>query len=71
MMSINDIITVAGSLSKLAKIAGVDHSTVIWWRQHGDRVPTVDRAKRINEALNIPLHELRPDIWPAPASVAA
>jgi transcriptional regulator with XRE-family HTH domain len=70
MKTIDEIIEVAGSLSELAKVAGVDHSTVIWWRRNGDRVPTVDRAKRISEGLGIPLYELRPDIWASPPEAA-
>lgn len=61
-MTVDEIIEAAGGVTKLAKIAGVDHSTIsASWRRSG-RVP-VDRAHAISEALAIPLHKIRPDVW--------
>ena len=70
-MTLDEIIEAAGGVTQLAKIAGVNHSTVAWWRRHGNRVATVDRAQRISRALGIPLHKIRPDIWPTPEVEAA
>lgn len=61
-MTIEELIVAAGGVSRLAEIAGVDHSSVsASWRRTG-RVP-VERAHRISEALQIPLSEIRPDVW--------
>lgn len=65
---INEIIDCAGGLTRLADIAGVDHSTVCGWRRR-DRVPTL-RARPISEKLGIPLHEIRPDVWRATSTAA-
>jgi DNA-binding transcriptional regulator YdaS (Cro superfamily) len=66
-MEVQDIIDVAGGLRRLGDAVGVDHSTVSGWKRCG-RIP-VHRARRIHEVLKIPLHEIRPDIWP-PAEAA-
>lgn len=67
--TIDELITAAGGVSRLAEIAGVDHSSVsASWRRTG-RVP-VERALRISEALQIPLSKIRPDVW-RPDGVAA
>lgn len=71
MLTINEIAALAGGIGKLAEIAGVDHSTVIWWRRNGDRVPKVERALRIHKHLGVPLHMLRPDIWQAEKETAS
>lgn len=69
-MTLDDIAALAGGVNKLAEIAGVHQTTVsASWRRSG-RVP-VDRAHRISEALGIPLHEIRPDVWRAPTTEAA
>lgn len=68
-MSIDELIGFAGGVVALARIAGVDHATVsATWRRK-DRVP-VERCQIISEALDIPLHELRPDIWRPPVEAA-
>lgn len=65
-MTLEEIIAAAGGVGELARIAGVNHATVsATWRRRG-RVP-VERAIVVSDALNIPLHKIRPDIWrPAP-----
>lgn len=61
-MTIDEIIRVAGGVTKLAEIAGVNHATIsASWRRTG-RVP-VERALLLHAKLNIPLHEIRPDVW--------
>lgn len=69
-MTLEEIIVAAGGVSELARIAGVNHATVsATWRRRG-KVP-VERARAISEALEIPLHQIRPDVWrPAQASAA-
>lgn len=62
-MTFDEIVEVAGGITNLARAAGVDHSTACGWRRKGS-IP-VNRAQAINAALGIPLHEVRPDVWPA------
>lgn len=65
-MMLDEIIERAGGVTRLAEIAGVDHSTISsGWRRTG-RVP-VERARAVSEGLGVPLSEIRPDIWrPSP-----
>lgn len=65
-MEIDQIIDLAGGTTKLGECAGVDRTTVNWWKRVG-RIP-VDRALRISDRLGIPLHEIRPDVWKAPVA---
>lgn len=65
-MDIDPIIAAAGGVTKLAQVAGVDRTTVTYWRTRG-QIP-VQRALRIHHELAIPLHELRPDVWADPRS---
>jgi DNA-binding transcriptional regulator YdaS (Cro superfamily) len=66
MAMIAQAIERAGGVSALARAVGVDHSTVIGWRRAG-RVP-VERVKAVCAATGISPHELRPDIFDAPAA---
>ncbi len=62
MMTLEELIAAAGGVTRLAQIAGVNHSSVsASWRRTG-KVP-VERAHRISEALAIPLSKIRPDVW--------
>ena len=70
-MEIQEIIALAGVQKELGKIAGVARPTVAYWKNSRRPIP-VDRAIRIHKALNIPLHEIRPDVWsPSEARDAA
>lgn len=61
-MTIDELIAAAGGVTRLAEIAGVDHSSIsASWRRTG-RVPA-ERALRISDALGIPPHRIRPDLW--------
>lgn len=61
-MTLEEIIAAAGGVTELARIAGVNHATVsATWRRRG-LVP-VERARAVSDALKIPLHKIRPDIW--------
>lgn len=56
------LIELAGGASKLAQIAGVDRATVrVSWRRAG-QVP-VAHVRAISDALDIPPHLIRPDVW--------
>jgi hypothetical protein len=69
-MTLEELISHAGGVTRLAEIAGVKHSTVAaTWRRKG-RVP-VERVRPISESLGIPLHEIRPDIWHPPTAEVA
>ena len=67
--TVDEIIAVGGGVGRTGEIAGVDHSTVIGWRRRG-RVPAV-RAIKLSDALGIPLHRIRADLWRPPTSQAA
>lgn len=56
----------AGSVKALAEVAGVRPQAISQWRH----IP-VERVVRISEALGMPRHELRPDIYEAPKAEAA
>lgn len=61
-MMLDEIIAAAGGVVKLAEIANVKHPTIsAGWRRRGQ--VSIDAAWRIHEALGIPLHKLRPDIF--------
>jgi DNA-binding transcriptional regulator YdaS (Cro superfamily) len=50
---------------ELAAKLGVSGELVRLWR-HGQRDISAKRAVAISKMTKIPLHELRPDLWPAP-----
>lgn len=50
------------SLAAFASHFGIDKSTALRWQF---RVPA-ERAVAVSEVTGIPLHELRPDVFPAP-----
>lgn len=56
--------------SDLAEVLGVSERTVLFWRS-GERKPSPEHAMKAERLLNIPKHELRPDLWepPPPRSV--
>ena len=47
---------------------GVNYQT-LWKQLHGLRPVGAKTAMRYHKILNIPLHELRPDLWPPDPSV--
>lgn len=51
--------------SDLVQVLGISERTVFFWRT-GERRPTPEHAIKAERLLNIPRHELRPDIWPPP-----
>lgn len=59
-------ITAAGGTAKLATAIGITSQAISQWA----RVP-VERARDVNAATGIPLHELRPDIWEPDSAQAA
>lgn len=64
-MEISEITDRAGGVVQLARALGMSHAAICKWKRVG-RIPT-DRAIEINRLFAIPLHEMRPDVWPAPA----
>jgi DNA-binding transcriptional regulator YdaS (Cro superfamily) len=63
--TIDELAGLAGSLTRLAEIAGVNYSTVATsWKRKG-RVPA-ERAQAVSDGLGVPLHEIRPDLWREP-----
>lgn len=59
------VIEKAGGVVTVATALGIDHSSVSKWQQR-NRVPH-ERALALEKLSGIPRHELRPDLWPAPA----
>lgn len=64
-----DVIDAAGGVTALAAALGVDHSAISKWKRR-TRVPH-ERALALEKLSGIPRHELRPDLWPAPADKQA
>ena len=52
----------AGSVAALARALGISRASVNEWA----RVPT-DRVKAVESFTGVPRHELRPDVFDAPA----
>jgi DNA-binding transcriptional regulator YdaS (Cro superfamily) len=55
-----------GRVNELAKATGLTKQAISAWT----RIPA-ERAPAISEALGVPLHELRPDLWPVPEGESA
>jgi transcriptional regulator with XRE-family HTH domain len=53
------------STNAVSQACGISTQAVSMWRS-GQRRPSIETATLIHRAFNIPLHEIRPDIWPAP-----
>ena len=68
-MEITEIIERMGGVVAGAKALGVHHTSITGWKQAG-RVP-VKRAQQINALFDIPLYDVRPDVWPPPLPLPA
>jgi len=66
MLSIDQIAERAGGIGRLAELLGVHWSTVCGFKRTRAALIPPHHARVISEALDIPLHEIRPDLWPAP-----
>lgn len=67
-MSFNDALAARNiSDGDLANIAGVTLEAVRLWRR-GKRYPSVNKIQLIADATGIPPHEIRPDVFSAPAA---
>lgn len=58
------LITQFGSQRKLADALGLAVSTVNHHVLKGNPIPP-EWARKLHDERGIPLHELRPDLWPA------
>jgi len=56
-------IEAAGSATKLGEMIGVTRACVSSWKWRG--IPPTQCLK-VNRATNVPLHQLRPDVYPEP-----
>jgi len=54
----------AGGIKPLAELIGRTERQTIKYQHTGEFPPAL--CVKVHEALGIPLHELRPDIFPAP-----
>jgi len=66
MLTIDEIAERAGGIGKLAEILGIHWSTVCGFKRTRAAQLPPRHARVVAEALDIPLHEIRPDLWPAP-----
>jgi DNA-binding transcriptional regulator YdaS (Cro superfamily) len=65
MMSVETVIERSGGVAALARKLGVSHVSVIRWRR-AKRIPA-ERVRAVSEAAGVPKHEIRPDLFDAPA----
>jgi DNA-binding transcriptional regulator YdaS (Cro superfamily) len=63
-MTLDEIINRAGNEMILAAIIGVDRTTVHGYRHTEKQLIPAHHARKVAKALGIPLHQIRPDIWP-------
>lgn len=52
----------SGGLSALSRQIGITRQAISQW----DRIPA-EQCRQVSEISGVPLHELRPDIYPEPA----
>lgn len=64
------LIEIGGGQSGLAKKVGVTQQTVWYWRHKLGKIPA-ERVLAVENATGVPRHEIRPDLFPAPAASAA
>jgi DNA-binding transcriptional regulator YdaS (Cro superfamily) len=63
-MTLDEIIARAGGASALADIIGVHRATIHSYRRTEQQLIPAQYARKVAKALSIPLHEVRPDMWP-------
>jgi DNA-binding transcriptional regulator YdaS (Cro superfamily) len=68
-MTLDEIIALAGGTGALAAIIGVNHTSICGYRHTRRQLIPAEHARKVAESLDIPLHEIRPDLWP-PAPTA-
>lgn len=61
-------IKIAGSQTNLAKILGMNNASQISSMVNRDKKASIKWAAKISQATGVPCHELRPDVFPAPAN---
>lgn len=54
-----------GRGAKIAAALGITRQAVYQWEQ----IPA-EKAAAISDALDLPLHALRPDLWPPPSKAS-
>lgn len=64
-MQVTEVITKAGGVKALASSLGLHHTSVIGWRKAG-RIPA-ERVAAVAQVTALPKHEIRPDLFEAPA----
>jgi ribosomal protein S18 acetylase RimI-like enzyme len=67
-MTIDEIAAAAGGIGQLADLLDVHWSTVCGYRRTRRGLLPVHHARTVHEALGIPLHDIRPDIWSSSVS---
>lgn len=63
-----DAIDKAGSQTNLANLLGLNNPSQISSMLNRDGQASVKWCLKISQATGVPCHELRPDIYPAPAA---
>jgi len=64
-MDLERVFREAGGVTRIARHFGIHHSAVCQWRVRGE-IPA-ERVPEIARLSGVPRHELRPDLWEAPA----
>ena len=63
-MEVSEIVSRAGGPMRVSRLIGRHHATIVRWR----RVPA-EHAIRVSEAAKLPLHVIRPDVFPCPVAL--
>jgi DNA-binding transcriptional regulator YdaS (Cro superfamily) len=61
-MDVKEIIRLAGGASKLARILGLHHTSVLGWK-----IVPPKHVPALAALLEVGRHEIRPDLWEAPS----
>lgn len=61
-------VNIAGSQTKLSKLIGCKNPSQVSVMVNRDKKASITYAAKISEVTGVPCHELRPDIFPAPAN---
>lgn len=63
-----DAIEVAGSQTNLSKLLGLNNASQVSSMVNRDKQASIKWCLKISQVTGIPCHELRPDVYPAPAN---
>jgi pyruvate kinase len=67
-MQASEVIERLGGVARAANALGIKHPSVCGWIVRG-KVPAA-RVAQVARLINVPPHEIRPDIFPEPEAVS-